>query len=103
MIKFYVKNRQQEGITNMAICKICKKSFHACNNCGLDYEQEYSYCSENCYKQSNDYTEWIRITEICKHFLYSIPENLLKELQIILENSESRNYFSSLVDEKLSQ
>lgn len=41
----------------MSECKVCSKKFHACNSCGLDYDWQYYYCSNNCWQLSNEYYE----------------------------------------------
>ncbi len=35
-------------------CKTCGKKFHACGSCGLDYEWEWTYCSYECYLDSDE-------------------------------------------------
>lgn len=41
----------------MAQCKRCSKVFHACDNCGLLYDWERKYCSEDCFIHSEEYYE----------------------------------------------
>ena len=39
----------------MAECKRCGKSFHACGSCCLDYNWQYEYCSEECWRATDIY------------------------------------------------
>ena len=34
---------------------ICGKEFHACSSCCLTYSWEYKFCSEECWKSSEEY------------------------------------------------
>ena len=37
------------------ICKKCGKKFHACSSCYLTSNWEYIYCSEDCWKSSDEF------------------------------------------------
>ena len=37
----------------MVICT-CGKVFHACSSCDLNHIWEYKYCSEKCWKESDE-------------------------------------------------
>lgn len=41
----------------MAKCVKCEKDFHCCSNCGVSYDWEYDYCSNNCWYSSELYAE----------------------------------------------
>jgi hypothetical protein len=41
----------------MSNCKICSKQFHACFSCGLDYDWQFYYCSNNCWQLSKEHCE----------------------------------------------
>ena len=40
----------------MVNCKICNKEYHACSSCGIDHDWQWRYCSEHCWRRSEEYT-----------------------------------------------
>ena len=52
-------------------CKICGCYFHACQGCGLTNVWEYKYCSESCWKKSQEY--------ITTKFVFTKIYNKLKD------------------------
>lgn len=41
----------------MPKCLTCKTQFHACGSCYYDKSWEYQYCSEECWRNSEEYRE----------------------------------------------
>ena len=76
----------------MPKCKTCNRQFHACSSCGLDHSWEFSFCSEKCYKESEDYQ---KIFKICNDFLEAVPQSCHVILKQILEDED---YTSTILE-----
>lgn len=63
---------------------ICGKEFHACSSCGLTYNWEYKFCSEECWKRSEEYkTDHDRFIEFHNSLSSKQKENFRYCLDVI--------------------
>jgi len=71
---------------------ICGKKFHACGSCGKTHFWEYTYCSEECWKKSEEYEEVMDSLDIV---LRNINTEALTDLMNILD--QDSDYTSEMV------
>lgn len=66
-------------------CKTCGKSFHACTSCSLSNEWEWYYCTEKCWKKSQEYKH---NNSLINKFIVSLTEEQLSSFKEVFELNE---------------
>jgi len=84
----------------MATCRTCKEKFHACNNCDLIYDWEWSFCTEKCWKESEEYKKAKNLGQILAHELKRETLDLLQE---VLDDSELSSIVSVAISDTLKK
>ena len=80
----------------MAYCHNCGKSFHACSSCGLNYSWEYNFCSEACWKESDEYKEAISRMERLIRYL---PQGGLNDLSFVMGEGDYCGIFEQMIED----
>jgi len=70
-------------------CLICKKKYHACNSCGLDFDWEYTWCSTECLRISQEKIGLIPIMKKIFNALTEEERNILSDAFIDRNDNET--------------
>jgi hypothetical protein len=80
----------------MPVCGICRTTFHACSNCGLNRSYEYEYCSPKCWKESSEYKGY----EVKFKALYSTINQAQKKMLLSMITEMSDDYIGEVEEWK---
>jgi hypothetical protein len=81
----------------MAECIKCRKKYHACGSCGLDFEWEYNYCSLECWETSKEYNAAaVKINTILDH----LPKVYWGALEDIMGDDDQYRIFDKIYSKR---